>query len=200
MVKFAEKLHHPMKNNPALKGFLISVLVCIAAFCIYFFFLAKENSYLVDNPTSDTFYFKINNGNEKIISAGQYVKVELNKGNNKIQVFDNNKKILYDSAFEVKKQRGLINIAHKDYYINRQYYGHNIDKDSLLLNLEKTEIDGEMFFGAPKHFKGLYTEDFYYNVNENYDQVIKNIQKVESRTKIFRKEDFLVYYKNYYKL
>ena len=124
--------------------------------------------------------------------------MELNKGQNSIQVFDQNKKLLYDSAFTVKNQRGLLNIAHQDYYIHTQYYGYDIDKDSLLMALGTTTIEGEKYFGAPKHFNTLYTEDFYYNVNENYDRIIKNIQKTETRTKIFRKEDFLNYYKEYY--
>lgn len=189
-----------MKNNAATKGFLFSVLGFIVAFGIYFFFLAKENEYLVDNPTSNIYYFKINNGEEKIIAGGQSLKVDLKKGKNNIEVLDENKKILYDSAFEVNKLRGLLNIAHQDYYINTQYYGYNLDKDSLLMTLAKTEIDGKLHFGAPKKMNKLYSEDFYYNVNENYDKVIKNIQKIESRTKIFRKQDFLNYYTNYYKL
>ena len=65
--------------------------------------------------------------------------------------------------------------------------------------LGNTKIDGEDFVGAPKKFNKLYTDDFYYNVDEDYDKVIKNIQKVESRSKIFRKQDFLNYYKEYYK-
>ena len=48
-----------------------------------------------------------------------------------------------------------------------------------------------------KH-KKLYIEDFYYNVDEDYDKVIKNIDKVESRTKIYRKEDFKLFYKENY--
>lgn len=188
-----------MKNNPALKGFLVALLVFVGAFFIYFFLLAKPNYYLVDNPTSKIFYFRLNEGDQKVISAGQSVKVELMKGLNKIEVLNEDKKTLYDSAFEVKQLRGLINIAHQEYYINRQYYGYNINKDSLLLALDKTNIDGKLYVGAPKRFAGLYTEDFYYNVDESYDQLIKNIQKVESRTKIFRKEDFLVYYDQYYK-
>ena len=40
------------------------------------------------------------------------------------------------------------------------------------------------------HHKKLYIEDFYYNVDEDYDKIIKNIDKLESRTKIYRKEDF----------
>ncbi|MDR2238322.1 MAG: hypothetical protein LBE92_19530 [Chryseobacterium sp.] len=188
-----------MKNNPSLKGLLIAAVAFIVAFGIYFFFLAKKNYYVVDNPTPDTYYFKINNGSEGIISAGQFVKVDLNKGKNSIKVFDKNKKMLYDSAFEVNKIRGLINIAHQDYYINDQYYGYNLKKDSLLMVLGKTTIDGKEYFGGAKHFNKLYTDDFYYNVNEDYDQLIKNIQKVESRSKIFRKQDYLNYYKEYYK-
>ncbi|ASW74119.1 hypothetical protein IQ37_18115 [Chryseobacterium piperi] len=188
-----------MKNNPALKGLAIAIVAFIIAFGIYFFFLAKKNYYLVDNPTPNTYYYKINNGSEGIISAGQSVQVNLNQGKNAIKVFDRNKKLLYDSAFQVNKIRGLVNIAHQDYYINRQYYGYNLKKDSLLLELNKTVIDGKEYFGGAKHFNKLFTDDFYYNVDEDYDKVIKNIDKVESRSKIFRKQDYLNYYKEYYK-
>ncbi|MGI9652284.1 hypothetical protein [Chryseobacterium sp. RLHN22] len=188
-----------MKNNPSLKGLLVAVVVFVGAFAVYNFLLAKKNYYVVDNPTPNTYYYKINNGDEGIVSAGQFVYVDLKKGKNSIKVFDQNKKMLYDSAFEVNKIRGLINIAHKDYYINDQYYGYNLKKDSLLLALDKIKIDGKEYYGGAKHFNKLYTEDFYYNVDEDYDQLIKNIQKVESRSKIFRKQDYLNYYKEYYK-
>ncbi|WP_292008197.1 hypothetical protein [Chryseobacterium sp.] len=188
-----------MKGNPSIKGLLIAILVFVMAFGIYFLFLAKENYYLVDNPTPKTYYFKINNGSEGVISGGQSVQVKLNQGKNSIKVFDDNKKLLYDSAFQVNKIRGLLNIAHQDYYINSQYYGYNLKKDSLLLALDKTVIDGKEYFGGAKHFNKLYTDDFYYNVDEDYDKVIKNIEKVEFRTKIFRKQDYLNYYKEYYK-
>ena len=91
-----------MKKNAPLIGFLVSALVMLIAFGIYFIFLAKKNEYLVDNPTTKTFYFKINNGDEKIITSGQYVEVDLNRGKqNTIKVFDDKKKLLYDSAFQV---------------------------------------------------------------------------------------------------
>lgn len=64
--------------------------------------------------------------------------------------------------------------------------------------MEKVQIDGKPYYGNPKHFNQLYTEDFYYNIDENYDKIIKNIDKIESRTKIFRKEDFLNYYNEHY--
>ncbi|WP_299183374.1 hypothetical protein [uncultured Chryseobacterium sp.] len=188
-----------MKNNPSLKGLLIAIVVFVLAFGIYFLFLAKKNYYVVDNPTPNTYYYSINNGSEGIISGGQSVNVDLKQGKNSIKVFDKNKTLLYDSAFQVNKVRGLLNIAHQDYYINRQYYGYNLKKDSLLLALDKTVIDGKTYFGGAKRFNKLYTEDFYYNVDEDYDKIIKNIEKVESRTKIFRKQDYLNYYKEYYK-
>lgn len=188
-----------MKLSPSSKGLIFAIATFIIAFGIYFFYLAKDNYYVVDNPTTKTFYYKINNGSEGIISSGQTVNVELKKGQNTIKVFDANKKLLYDSAFTVNKIRGLINIAHQDYYVNRQFYGYNLNKDSLLLALPKTNIDGKEYFGAPKRFNKIYTDDFYYNVDEDYDKLIKNIQKVESRTKIFRKQDYLNYYKEYYK-
>ncbi|KMQ72419.1 hypothetical protein [Chryseobacterium koreense] len=188
-----------MKLSPSAKGLLISVFAVIGAFGIYFVFLAKRNYYLVDNPSQNTYFFKINNGAEKIISSGQNFRVDLNKGKNKIEVYDDQRKLLYDSSFTVKKDRGLLNISHQDYYINEQFYGYGLNKDSLIAARGATEIDGKNYLNKPIRFNKLYTDDFYYNLDENYDQVVKNIQKVESRTKIFRKEDFLNYYKEYYK-
>ena len=200
IIKFAKVfLNNFMKISPATKGLIISVIAVLFAFGVYFLFLAKKNYYLVDNPTGETYYFRLNKGDEKIIAAGQMLKVNLNKGKNGIQVFDGKKELLYDSAFVVNKNRGLVNIAHQDYYINEQFYGYGLNKDSLITARKSTIIDGKKFVNEPKHFNKLYTDDFYYNIDEDYDKVVKNVQKVESRTKIFRKVDFLNYYKEYYK-
>ena len=200
IIKFAQVfLNNFMKISPATKGLIISVIAVLLAFGVYFLFLAKKNYYLVDNPTGETYYFRINKGDEKIIGAGQKLEVNLNKGKNAIQVFDAKKDLLYDSAFVVNKNRGLVNIAHQDYYINEQFYGYGLNKDSLITARKSTIIDGKKFVNEPKHFNKLYTDDFYYNIDEDYDKVVKNVQKVESRTKIFRKVDFLNYYKEYYK-
>ena len=181
------------------KGLIISIITVLVAFGIYNFFLAKRNYYLVDNPTEKTYYFTINNGEQKTITGGQQFQVDLNKGKNNIRVFDGQKKMLFDSAITVKKNRGLVNIAHQDYYINEQFYGYNLDKDSLIAVRKQTTIDGKLYVNTPVRFNKLYTDDFYYNIDEEYDAIVKNIQKVESRTKIFRKADFLSYYKDYYK-
>lgn len=187
-----------MKMSASTKGLIISVIAVLFAFGIYFLFLAKRNYFLVDNPTNNTFYFKINNGTEKIIAPGQKLPVELPKGKNQIKVFDGQKKMLYDSGFVVKKNRGLLNIAHQDYYINEQFYGYGLNKDSLIAARGATIIDGKNYLNEPKLFNKLYTDDFYFNIDEDYDKVVKNVQKIESRTKIFRKQDFLNYYKEYY--
>lgn len=187
-----------MKKNPALTGFIISVLVVIMAFGVYFVFLAKKDYFLVDNPTPEVYYFRLNDDDERIITSGQYIKVDMPRGKNSIKVYDNKKTMLYDSVFTVNKGRGLLNISHQDYYINTQYYGYDLKRDSLLSAIGTTMIDGKAYHGAPKLFNSLYTDDFYYNLDEKYDPVVKNIQKVEARTKIFRKQDFLNYYKEYY--
>lgn len=188
-----------MKNlSASTKGLIFSLLAMGFAFAIYFLFLAKPNYYLVDNPTPETYYFKVNNGEEKVLSAGQYLKVDLNMGKNKIQVFDQNKQMLYDSAFTVNKVRGLLNITNKDYYINNQYYGYGLNKDSLMATKSGLEIDKKLYLGDVKKINKLYSEDFYYNLDEDYDRIIKNVAKVESRSKIFRKRDFINYYNNYY--
>ena len=188
-----------MKNlSPSIKGLIISLLTMGIAFAIYFVFLSKPNYYLVDNPTPETYYFKLNNGEEKILSAGQFLKVNLDKGKNSIKVFDQNKRMLYDSAFTVNKVRGLLNITNKDYYINNQYYGYGLNRDSLMAAKPGIEIDKKQYLGDVKKTNKLYTEDFYYNLDEDYDKIVKNVAKVESRTKNFRKQDFINYYKNYY--
>ena len=188
-----------MKNlSPSIKGLIISLLTMGIAFAIYFVFLSKPNYYLVDNPTPETYYFKLNNGEEKILSAGQFLKVNLDKGKNSIKVFDQNKRMLYDSAFTVNKVRGLLNITNKDYYINNQYYGYGLNRDSLMAAKPGIEIDKKQYLGDVKKSNKLYTEEFYYNLDEDYDKIVKNVAKVESRTKIFRKQDFINYYKNYY--
>lgn len=187
-----------MKLSASAKGFIFSLLAAVFAFGIYFLFLQKRNYFVVDNPTAATYYFTLNGGSQNIISAGQTVRVPLKKGKNEIAVFDSGKKKLYDSAFNVNKIRGLLNIAHQDYFIHTQYYGYNLNKDSLIMALGKTRIDGKDYYGAPLKFNKLYTDDFYYNVDEDYDKLIKNIQQVETRTKIFRKQDFINYYKQNY--
>lgn len=187
-----------MKIDAPAKGLIIAVISVLLAFGVYFMFLSKKNYYLVDNPTDHTFYFKINGGPQNTITAGQKFQVDLRKGINKVAVFDASKKPLYDSAFKVTIDRGLLNIAHQDYYINEQFYGYGLNKDSLIAARKATVIDGKNYLNDPKKFNSLYSEGFYYNVDEDYDKVIKNVQKVESRTKIFRKQDFLNYYKEYY--
>lgn len=187
-----------MKKNPSLIGLIIALVAVILSFGIYFLFLKKQNEYLVDNASSATYYFKLNNNPENIISAGQTVKVDLKTGQNSIQVYNDAKKLLYDSTFTVSKPRGLINIAHQDYYINTQYYGYNLNKDSLYA-AHQLKVDGGILHADAKKMSKLYDESFYYNVNEKYDKLIKNIQKVESRSKIFRKQDFLIYYKENFK-
>ena len=188
-----------MKMSASTKGLIISIIAVLVAFGIYNFFLAKKNYYLVDNPTEQTYYFNINNGEQKTITGGQQFQIDLKKGKNDIKVFDGRKKLLFDSAFVVNKNRGLVNIAHQDYYINEQFYGYGLNKDSLIAVRKKTTIDGKLYVNSPVLFNKLYTDDFYYNLDEDYDGVVKNIQKVESRTKIFRKADFLNYYRAYYK-
>ena len=188
-----------MKMSASTKGLIISIITVLVAFGIYNFFLAKKNYYLVDNPTEQTYYFNINNGEQKTITGGQQFQVDLKKGKNDIKVFDGQTKLLFDSAFVVEKNRGLVNIAHQDYYINEQFYGYGLNKDSLIAVRKQTTIDGKLYVNSPVRFNKLYTDDFYYNLDEDYDAVVKNIQKVESRTKIFRKADFLNYYKEYYK-
>ncbi len=186
--------------SPAIKGLFFAIASMGISFGIYFYFLQKQDVYLADNPTNTIYYIKVNEDQEKIIGPGESLAVTLNKGSNKIQTYDAKKSLILDTAITVKKDRGLLNIAKKDYFIYTQYYGYNLNKDSLLATQSTIDIDGKKYYGGAERFNQLYTEDFYFNVNEPLDKVIKNIQKVETRKKIFRKEDFLQFYHDNYKL
>jgi hypothetical protein len=186
-----------MNLSAPTKGLLWSLLAFAMAFGIYFVFLSKKNSYLADNASGQTMYLSINGGPSLTVGAGQSIKVDLGKGKNSIQLQDEAKKALFDTTFVVNKSRGLLNLAKADYYINRQYYGYNVNKDSVFL-MSKINIDGKTYQGDVSKTKAFYSENFYYNLDEDYDGVIKNIDKVESRSKIFRKQDFITYYQQYY--
>ena len=101
--------------------------------------------------------------------------MDLNRGKNSIKVFNQNKQLMYDSAFTVEKVRGLLNITHKDYYINTQYYGYGLNKDSLLAAKPGIEIDKKHYLGDVQKTSKLYNENFYYNLDEDYDKLIKNV-------------------------
>lgn len=184
--------------SPSAKGLLVSVAAALAAFAAYFFYLKKENTYLADNASAKTCTFSLNEQAPIILAGGQNIAVNLKKGKNHIQIWDEAKNVRKDTIFEVKKPRGLLNIGQEDYVINTQYYGYNINKDSLLVASPKTKIDGKLYVGAPEVFRGIYTENFYYNVDEDYDRIVKKIQTRESRSKVFRKADFLAFYQKYY--
>ena len=186
-----------MNLSAPTKGLLWSLLSFGMAFGIYFLFLKKENSYLADNASLQTMYLSINGGAVLSVAPQQSIKVNLNKGKNQVKLLDEQQKPVFDTTFEVHKTRGLLNLAKVDYYINRQYYGYNVNKDSVFL-ISKTQIDGKLYQGDVQKTKAFYSEKFYYNLDEDYDPIIKNIDKLESRSKIFRKTDFINYYKQYY--
>lgn len=188
-----------MRLSPSIKGLLIALLLTGLSFAVYFVFLSKKNYHVADNASDQTVYMQLDSQEKKIIGAGESLHLQIPNGKHTIKISDKNGNLIKDTIFTVTKQRGLINLTGSPYYIYTQYYGYNLNKDSLLAALPKTVIDGKSYYGGAKEFKGLYTEDFYFNVDEDLDKVIKNIQKVETRKKIFRKQDFLNHYQETYK-
>ncbi|MCB9202593.1 MAG: hypothetical protein H6604_06050 [Flavobacteriales bacterium] len=185
------------KISPSLLGFLIAVILSVGSMAVYFVFLQKDEFYLLDNPTSKPTVVELNDVKYHLQPYEQK-KVDLNKGRNSIKIYDDKNKIIRDTFFNVETKRGVINPTFNKYYIFTQYYGHVENKDSLMLS-ESMNIDNKNYFGKIEADSTLFISDFYFNLNEDFQKVIKNIDSLERRKKIFRKKDFIDYYTNNYR-
>ena len=148
---------------------------------------------MIDNPTKQTLNIMIDN-NEYIVSAGQNITIELGVGNHKIEAKnDLDSIILPTTNFEVKSSRGLINPTKSVYFIYGMPYGPNVNKDSIFSTL-KTSYQGKTYAGDVVVDSAIYTENFYYNLNEDFPKLTLKSENSVLRKKIFREEDFKQFY------
>lgn len=182
--------------NKSLLGFIIAVVFFGLAFWVYDFFLKKNEYFLMDNPTSESVSVRWNE--QKItLPAYQFVNVNFKNGRNRLQVLFKDS-IIVDTLISIQNpKRFLLNPTRSEYIIFTQYYGYVPNKDSLLKS-HQTKVDEKLYFGEIIKTKSLFIKDFYYNINEDFDKIIRNIDSIERRKKIFRKEQFKNYYRETY--
>ncbi|WP_128330357.1 hypothetical protein [Apibacter sp. HY039] len=188
-----------MSDKKSLMGLFIAVILSIISFFVYKIFIEKKDSFLLDNPTEKSIDVFLN-GDKYVLAPGQTLAVAVKDGRNTISSStDKGSLILKDTFFNVKRtDRGLINPTLSEYYSFRRYYGHIKNIDSLY-KIHKTVIDGDEFVGEIKRYNHLVIENFYYNVNQNFPKVINKVDSVESRVKLFRKNQFLDFYQTSFK-
>ncbi|MDO5654775.1 MAG: hypothetical protein Q4G27_01385 [Flavobacteriaceae bacterium] len=185
------------KISPNLLGFIIALFVTIISLWIYFNYIQKKNYQLIDNPTQQTLQVQIGD-NQYIVAPGQQLQISLPTGQYNIQTQTLNDTLSYpQTSFEVTKQRGLINPTLATYYIYGMPYGPRVNKDSIFENL-KTTFKGKTYSGDLQIDSAVYTENFYYNMNENFPGLTIKSENEALRKKIFRENDFKqFYFKNY---
>ncbi len=188
-----------MFDKKSLTGLLIAAVLCVIAVLYYKFFIEKEEEFLLDNPTEETTKVILNKKNY-VLAPGQSISVPVQEGKNTISsVSGSGNEVLKDTFFMVSKSnRGLINPTLSTYYTFKRYYGHIKNIDSLY-KAHKTYIDGHEYVGKVKEQKGLLIQDFYFNVNQNFPKIINKVDSMESRTKLFRKNQFLEFYQSTFK-
>lgn len=185
------------KISPNLIGFIIALLVCIASLWVYFQYIQKESFHLIDNPTEATLNIKIDD-NEYVVAPMQQVEVHLELGKHQITATTDVDAVqLLKTEFEVKNSRGLINPTLSRYYIFGMPYGPKVNKDSIFRNL-KTMFKGKVYLGDLQIDSLVYTEDFYYNLNENYPKMTLKSENENLRKKVFREDEFKQFYFEHY--
>lgn len=187
-----------MKNiSSNLIGFIIATLICVVSYWVYFDYIQKKDFQIIDNPTKETLNVTIDN-KKYIVAPNQSLEIELASGKHTMLVTDNNgSEILPSTQFSSHKERGLINPTLSRYYIYGMPYGPKVNKDSIFKNL-KTTFKGKTYLGDLKIDSAIYSEDFYYNINENYPDLTLKSENETLRTKIFREGDFKqFYFENY---
>src|SRR5690606_9451595 len=151
----------------------------------YFQYIQKESYYLIDNPTKASLNVFIDD-NSYVISPGQQVKVDLEKGEHSLRVASDVDSLNFEeSTFKVSQVRGMINPTRSVYFIYGLPYGPTVDKDSIYTNLKAT-YQGKTYLGDVEIDSAHYTEDFYYNIDENYPRLALRSDNKSLRKKIFR--------------
>lgn len=187
-----------MRKSPFL-GFALSIICMILIIGIYTIF-SKKKEILIDNPTNSSIRIKLNN-EEYILISHQYIKGKVVEGKNtlSIEFIDKDSiKVVRDTFFIINKlsEIGLINPTFSDYYLFRQYYDKlNNEQDSLYFS-QSIIIDGKEYFGDIKKNHSIYIDDFDLNINENFPKFIKKENVIQSRKKLFRKNEFLQFYQS----
>ncbi|QTV05993.1 hypothetical protein [Faecalibacter bovis] len=184
-----------MKKNPSLIGLLMILAILGVIVLVYNFVLSKPDGYVIDNPSDQTISLKIDE-TAYTIAPQQYVRIDLEKGKHTVKYDINGKKV--DTLIQIRRASGLFNPIRKDYYVFTRPYGHRENVDSIFAS-RNIAIDNKAYLGLITKEEGLYIEDFYYNLDQDYPRIfLKSGEKKTDLSKIFNKEDFKqFYFENY---
>ena len=184
-----------MKKNPSLVGLVMIFAILGVIVIIYNLFLNKKDGYVIDNPTDQTINIKISDANYTI-APQQNVRIDLDLGKHTIQYDYKGKNV--DTVIQIRRASGVINPTLQDYYVFTRPYGHRENVDSIFKS-RHIAIDNKAYLGIITKEQGLYIEDFYYNLDQDYPRIfLKSSDKTTDLSKIFRKEDFKqFYFENY---
>lgn len=184
-----------MKKNPSLLGLLCVLALLGVIVLVYNFVLSKPDGYVIDNPSDQTINIKIDD-NDYTIASQQFARVDLEKGKHTVKYDINGKKV--DTVIQIRRASGLFNPIGKDYYVFTRPYGHRENVDSIFAS-RNIAIDNKAYLGLITKEEGLYIEDFYYNLDQDYPRIfLKSDDKKTDLSKIFNKEDFKqFYFENY---
>jgi len=185
-----------MLSKSPLQGLLVAIFIVLVSILIYNLYIKKNDEFLLDN-SSDKQIKVVLNGKDYFLAAGQSLTVPILAGKNTISSQDiNGNSILKDTFFVINgNKRGLINPSFNTYITFRRYYGHIKNIDSLY-KVHRKRIDGKEFIGEVNEYNQLLIQDFYYNINQNFPKIITKVDSIESRIKLFRKSQFLEFYRS----
>lgn len=185
------------KISPNLIGFLIALLICVISLWVYFSYIEKESYHVIDNPTDKNLKVTIDEQNY-MLAPMQQIEINLTPGNHTVSAIAENDTTSFPGRnFEVKNARGLINPTLSRYYIYGLPYGPKVNKDSIFRNL-KTTFQGKTYMGDLRIDSAVYTEDFYYNLNEEFPSLTLKSENETLRRKIFREIEFKQFYFRHY--
>lgn len=184
-----------MKKNPSLYGLLITLGIVVMCYFIYVMFLEKKDSYLLTNPSEHYLEVKIDDKDYKL-APQQITAVKIQGGEHSLKYSFNGKVI--DTIFTITRGNAVINPTQADYYVFVRPYGGGRNVDSLF-SAQTVTIGEKVYNGNITHYKDIYIEDFYYNLDDKFPKVfIKKGEEANDLSKIFSKEDFQqFYFENY---
>lgn len=181
------------KISPSLLGFVIAMLIGIAAFVAYSTFLQKKSEYLIDNPGKESLVVNVDKEVYKI-APGQQISIDLSKGEHSISSKTERDSVIFSNQkIKVTKPRGVLNPTLSPYFVFSLPYGVEVNVDSIFKD-HSTVYQGKKYYGEISIDSIPYMENFYYNLNENFPGVTLKSANNTLRTKIFRKDDFKQYY------
>ncbi len=183
-------------RHPAYQGLIISILLAIIIMWVYFTRIENENYVVLDNPTADVLKVHLDE-NTFTLAPYQSLRIPLAEGSHTMTSYIEDSMISDEKFSHVKKIRGLLNPTRNEYVVYKRFYGKSVNGDSLIRS-NQFEMDSTIYYGEMWKTDSAYISHFYLNVDQSYPKIIKSMDTVSGIPKIFRKENFKEFYREYF--